>query len=187
MDRDAVDPSEHPDYLPAAGAAYVASKLDAIASNPDVWYRTVFILTYDENDGLFYHVPPPVPSPGDCRRVCRGQSDRSGGFRVPAIVISPYSQGGWVCSDAFDHTSVIRFLESRFGVNEPNISAFRRATLGDLTSSFLAVQSSGEPVPVAAGCRCWLARRPRPAGQFSAAQRARCNQSPPQQESDRHP
>ena len=106
--------SEHPDYLPAAGAAYVASKLDAIASNPDVWYRTVFILTYDENDGLFDHVPPPVPHRG-LPTSLSGTVRSVRGFRVPAIVISPYSQGGWVCSDAFDHTSVIRFLESRFG------------------------------------------------------------------------
>jgi phospholipase C len=59
------------------------------------------------------------------------------GFRVPAILISPYSRGGRVCSEAFDHTSVIRFLESRFGVFEPNISDYRRQTLGDLTSAFL--------------------------------------------------
>ena len=53
--------SEHPDYMPADGAAFVASKIDAIAANPDVWAKTVFILNYDENDGLFDHVPPPVP------------------------------------------------------------------------------------------------------------------------------
>jgi phospholipase C len=56
--------SEHPDYMPAAGAAYVASKIDAIAANPDVWNKTLFILNYDENDGLFDHVVPPTPPAG---------------------------------------------------------------------------------------------------------------------------
>ena len=56
--------TEHPDYFPAAGAEYTAQKLDAIASNPDVWAKTLFILTYDENDGMFDHVPPPTPPAG---------------------------------------------------------------------------------------------------------------------------
>src|SRR5262249_56291614 len=58
------------------------------------------------------------------------------GPRVPVYVISPWSKGGWVDSQVFDHTSVLRFLERRFGVAEPNISAWRRAVCGDLTSAF---------------------------------------------------
>jgi phospholipase C len=58
------------------------------------------------------------------------------GFRVPMIVISPFSTGGWVASEVFDHTSCIRFLDARFGVEEPNISEWRRRTCGDLTSAF---------------------------------------------------
>lgn len=58
------------------------------------------------------------------------------GPRVPMYVISPWSKGGWVNSEVFDHTSVIRFIETRFGVMEPNISAWRRAVCGDLTSTF---------------------------------------------------
>ena len=56
--------SEHPDFMPAAGADYVASKVNAIAANPDVWAKTVFILIYDENDGYFDHVPPPTAPAG---------------------------------------------------------------------------------------------------------------------------
>jgi phospholipase C len=52
------------------------------------------------------------------------------------LVISPWSRGGWVNSEVFDHTSVIRFLEVRFGVAEPNISPWRRAVCGDLTGCF---------------------------------------------------
>jgi phospholipase C len=133
--------SEHPDYFPAAGAEYVASKLDAIASNEDLWHKTVFILTYDENDGLFDHVPPPV-----ARRGTRGEyvgGEPIGlGFRVPAVVVSPWSAGGRVCSDVLDHTSLIRLLERRFGVREPNISPFRRRTCGDFTT---ALRFSGPP------------------------------------------
>lgn len=58
------------------------------------------------------------------------------GPRVPMYVISPWSKGGWVNSEVFDHTSVIRFMERRFGVMEPNITPWRRAVCGDLTGAF---------------------------------------------------
>jgi phospholipase C len=56
------------------------------------------------------------------------------GPRVPMYVISPWSRGGWVNSEVFDHTSVLRFIARRFGVQEPNISPWRRAVAGDLMS-----------------------------------------------------
>lgn len=62
------------------------------------------------------------------------------GFRVPALVISPWSRGGWVCSDVFDRTSTLRFLERRFGVMEPNISSWRRKTGGNMTSALRLVE-----------------------------------------------
>jgi phospholipase C len=127
--------SEHPDYLPAAGADYVASKIEAIASNPKVWAKTAFILNYDENDGLFDHVVPPTPKAGTAGEFIQGLPI-GGGFRVPAIIISPWTVGGWVAGQAFDHTSVLQFLERFTGVKEPNISQWRRSTFGDLTSAF---------------------------------------------------
>ena len=133
--------SEHPSFFPAAGAEYIASKLDAIASNEDLWHKTLFILTYDENDGLFDHVPPPV-APRGTRGEYVGGEPIGPGFRVPAVVVSPWSAGGRVCSDVLDHTSLIRIIERRFGVREPNISAFRRRTCGDFTS---ALRFSGPP------------------------------------------
>jgi phospholipase C len=69
------------------------------------------------------------------------------GNRVPMIVISPWTRGGWVCSETFDHTSVLRFLEKRFGVEEPNISAWRRAVCGDLTSAFDFAGTSDAAMP----------------------------------------
>jgi phospholipase C len=127
--------SEHPDYMPAAGAAFVASKIDAIAANPDVWAKTVFILNYDENDGIFDHVVPPTPPAGTPREFVQGLPV-GGGFRVPCIIVSPWTSGGWVCSEPFDHTSILQFLERFTGVQEPNISDWRRKTFGDLTSAF---------------------------------------------------
>jgi phospholipase C len=127
--------SEHPDYTPADGAQFIASKLDAIAANPDVWAKTVFILNYDENDGIFDHVLPPVPPPGTPQEFIDGLPIGAG-FRVPCILVSPWTVGGWVCSQPFDHTSVLQFLEKFTGVREPNISDWRRQTFGDLTSAF---------------------------------------------------
>ena len=127
--------SEHPDYLPAAGADYVASKIEAIASNPELWRKTAFILNYDENDGLFDHVPPPTPEAGTAGEFVGGLPI-GGGFRVPCVIVSPWTVGGWAAGEAFDHTSVLRFLERWTGVREPNITQWRRRTFGDLTSAF---------------------------------------------------
>jgi phospholipase C len=137
--------AEGPGHYSAAGAEYMYTVLDALGSRPDVWEKTVFIINYDENDGRFDHVPPPAApagTPGEWVTVSPLPAGAAGiagpigpGFRVPALVISPWSRGGWVCSEAFDHTSTLRFLERRFGVYEPNISAWRRQTLGDMTSA----------------------------------------------------
>ena len=136
--------SEHPDFMPAAGAAFVASKIDAIASNPKVWAKTVFILNYDENDGLFDHVGPPVPPKGTPGEFVGGLPI-GGGFRVPCIVVSPWTAGGWVSSQRFDHTSTLQFLEKFTGVREPNISDWRRKTFGDMTSVFRFGEAQDKP------------------------------------------
>ena len=143
--------SEHPDYMPAAGAAFVASKIDAIAANPEVWAKTAFILNYDENDGIFDHVAPPVPPPGTPHEFVEGVPIGAG-FRVPCIIVSPWTAGGWVCSQPFDHTSVLQFLEKFTGVREPNISDWRRKTFGDLTSAFRFAEVEGK-LPGSAGCQ----------------------------------
>ncbi|MBC3840134.1 phospholipase [Streptacidiphilus sp. 4-A2] len=136
---------EHPNWMPAAGAEYIASKLEAIASNPDVWAKTLFILTYDENDGYFDHVPPPTPPAGTADEFVDGVPI-GGGFRVPTIMVSPWTAGGYVYSEALDHTSLIQLLEQIFGVNEPNISAWRRQTFGNMTGA-LNLNATVEPYP----------------------------------------
>ena len=137
--------AEGPGHFSAAGAEYMYTILDALGSRPDVWAKTVFIINYDENDGRFDHVPPltaPEGTPGEWVTASPLPSGASGiagpiglGFRVPALVISPWSCGGWVSSEVFDHTSTLKFLEQRFGVREPNISSWRRRTVGDMTSA----------------------------------------------------
>jgi phospholipase C len=135
--------SEHPDFMPAAGAAFVASKIDAIAANPEVWAKTLFVLCYDENDGIFDHVAPPVPPPGTPEEFIGGLPIGAG-FRVPCVLVSPWTAGGWVCSQPFDHTSSLRLLERITGVKETNISDWRRSTFGDFTA---ALRFDDQPSP----------------------------------------
>ncbi|HWA59907.1 MAG TPA: phospholipase C, phosphocholine-specific, partial [Caulobacteraceae bacterium] len=135
---------EHPTATPGAGADLTARLIAALAANPEVWGKTAFILTYDENDGFFDHVPPLVPpagtAPGRSTVALDGElyhGEPMGlGPRVPMIVVSPWTRGGWVNSQVFDHTSILRLLEARFGVAEPHISPWRRTVTGDLLSVF---------------------------------------------------
>jgi phospholipase C len=147
--------SEHPNWIPNYGAWYVSQVLDILTSNPDLWSQTALFITYDENDGLFDHMVPPTP-PADpslgastvdtSLEVFPGSASYASGpyglgQRVPMTVVSPWSRGGWVCSEVFDHTSLIRFIERRFDLSahghaESNITPWRRAVVGDLTSAF---------------------------------------------------
>ncbi len=171
--------SDHPS-APWYGSWLTSEILDILTKNPEVWKKTIFILTYDENDGYFDHVPPFVPpdpknpmtgkcSPGIDTSVefVRLQSElnegvpkkeaRGGpiglGFRVPMIVASPWSRGGKVCSQVFDHTSPLQFLEEfinkKFNKNvrEENISEWRRTVCGNLTSVFTLYDENKQQVP----------------------------------------
>lgn len=145
--------SEHSNWPTNYGAWYIANVLDALTSNPQVWSRTALFITYDENDGFFDHLVPPHAPGGDIPGASTVPTDNewyagkpgdagypAGPFgmgpRVPMFVVSPWSTGGWVSSETFDHTSVIRFMEERFGVREPNITPWRRTVAGDLTAAF---------------------------------------------------
>ncbi|QGW81044.1 phosphocholine-specific phospholipase C [Variovorax paradoxus] len=172
---------EHPGpSSPVQGAWFLQEVLDALTAVPEVWSKTVLLVNFDENDGYFDHVPSPsAPSPvgdgafagkttlpdadlapeyftqaappGSTKQPAPDGRVYGPGPRVPMYVISPWSRGGWVNSQAFDHTSVIRFIEARFGVKEPNIGAFRRTVCGDLTSAFNFANPNDEPLPTLAG------------------------------------
>jgi phospholipase C len=176
--------SDHP-CSPWYGAWYLSETLDILTQNPEIWKKTIFILCYDENDGYFDHVPPfvpPTPGQPETGKVSAGidvslehvseeqqqeirQKDldwagRAGpiglGFRVPLVIASPWSRGGYACSQVFDHTSILQFLENFLShktgqpVRETNINEWRRTVCGDLTSVFRPYQ--GEkillPTPV---------------------------------------
>jgi phospholipase C len=167
--------SEHPiPSSPAQGADYTARVIDALTADPKVWARTVLLVMFDENDGFYDHMPPPAPPSRDATGKLLGGStvDLAGmhhlvrnptekkferdylmgrpyglGPRVPLYVISPWSRGGWVNSQVFDHTSVIRLLEQRFGVQEPNIAPWRRAVCGDLLTCFDFKTPNDKPFP----------------------------------------
>jgi phospholipase C len=147
--------TEHGNWPTNYGAWYIAQFLDALTANPEVWSKTALFLTYDENDGFFDHMVPPTPplSPAQgwstvdtANEIFPGNAHFGPGpiglgVRVPMLVISPWSRGGFVSSEVFDHTSLIQFIERRFARHRPdlietNITKWRRAVAGDLTSAF---------------------------------------------------
>ncbi|MGN0003124.1 MAG: phosphocholine-specific phospholipase C [Sphingobacterium composti] len=167
--------SDHPS-APMYGAWYVSEILNILTKNPEVWKNTIFILNYDENDGYFDHIPPFVaPKPNDksaglvseelkeglqTEYLTKEQELASGvreeyategpvglGYRVPLIIASPWTRGGWVNSEVCDITSTIQFLEVFLNkkynkqILESNISNWRRAITGDLTSVFRPYQA----------------------------------------------
>jgi phospholipase C len=157
------DMDEHPAGPSSYGEVVASLVLKSLVANRAVWSHTVLFLTYDENGGFFDHVVPPVAPPGtpeEFLTVSTPPATAGGvlgpiglGFRVPLLVVSPFSRGGWVCSDTFDHTSLLRFIETRFGVEVPNLSAWRRSNTGDLTSTIDATTSDASvpPLPDAIG------------------------------------
>lgn len=152
---------------PLYGTWYVSQALDILTKNPEVWKKTIFILNYDENDGYFDHLPPfVVPKPGDADagKISEGigtDSDYENkddtpiglGYRVPMIIASPWSKGGFVNSQVFDHTSCLMFLENflkkKTGKEllSPNISSWRRNICGDLSSIFRPYNGEKIPLP----------------------------------------
>lgn len=151
--------SEHPNWPANYGAWYVDQVLQILTSNPEVWSKTVLLVNYDENDGFFDHMAPPfapatsangLSTVAITNEIYGGNGQYTAGEysngpyglgpRVPMLVVSPWSKGGYVCSQVFDHTSVIRFIEKRFGhshnLAESNITPWRRAVCGDLMTAF---------------------------------------------------
>jgi phospholipase C len=147
---------EHPAAPPEWGEYLVQQILSILVSNPAVWAQTVFIVNYDENGGFFDHVPPPVPTAGTAGEYLTGTLPSSAGgvagpvglgFRTPALVISPFSAGGYKYSGTLDHTSTLRLIETRFGVTVPNLTAWRRSVTGDFTGALNLTRPPVTKVP----------------------------------------
>ena len=147
--------SEHPPAPPSFGEYDVSQVVNTVLQNPYLYAKTAIFITWDDPGGFFDHVVPPVsppstlgefitddaqtrafPSPSDLGPYYGPNVPIGLGFRVPMLVVSPFSRGGRVCSDTFDHTSMLRLLETRFGVSVPNLTAWRRSVTGDLTTAF---------------------------------------------------
>src|SRR5262249_48362525 len=121
-----VDPSfvgegendEHPPTNAQRGQAFTAKIIKAIMDGP-AWASTVIFLTYDEHGGYFDHAPPPPAClqediPPDLQAGDEpGAFDRYG-IRVPMVAVSPFSKKGFVSHVTYDHTSILRFIETRF-------------------------------------------------------------------------
>ena len=153
---------EHPPAPAALGEWYTAQVVKTLMSNPKVWAKTVLYVMYDENDGFFDHVAPPV-APNNTAgeyvtklalptsKLATTEGGYKGpigmGVRVPMIVVSPFSRGGWVNHDILDHTSQLRLIEERWGVKFTNISAWRRAHSGDLTGTLPALAAPNTSKP----------------------------------------
>ena len=159
--------SDHPSS-PWYGAWYISEVLNILTQDPETWKKTIFIINYDENDGYFDHVVPFAPPVNPSQPIDFNGKDGAEyvsqkqeymstqklrdnekiegnvglGFRVPMIIASPWSRGGFVNSEVSDHTSVLQFLEKfiqkkyKKDVTVQNISDWRRAICGDLTSAF---------------------------------------------------
>lgn len=169
--------SDHPSSA-WFGAWYVSEVIDILTKNPEVWKKCILVLTYDENDGYFDHLPPygaPNPYAKGTGKVSEGidtttewvrkeeqseqdedsmrESNIGLGYRVPMIIASPWSRGGYVCSEVFDHTSSLQFLETflekKTGkkIIEENITSWRRTVCGDLQSVFRPYQGEALTMP----------------------------------------
>jgi len=162
--------SDHPGS-PWYGAWFISETLDILTKNPEVWKKTILVLCYDENDGYFDHVPPFVPPAPNVAGVGKASAgidtavehvptspDRPPlpiglGFRVPLLIASPWSRGGYVSSQIFDHTSILQLLEiwlshkTGQAIRETNISDWRRTVCGDLSSVFRPFHGEKIPLP----------------------------------------
>lgn len=171
--------SDHPS-APWYGSWLISEIMDILTKNPEVWKKTIFIVTYDENDGYYDHVVPfSIPDykktdTGKCstgidteieqvrlaHELAHGVPKKQAreaaiglGFRVPMLIASPWSKGGKVCSQVFDHTSTLQFLETFVNkkyqkkIRLDNISAWRRTICGDLTSAFEPFNAAKDKLP----------------------------------------
>jgi phospholipase C len=126
---------EHPSYTPDYGAHYVNTVLQTLFSNPEVWKNTALFITYDEHDGFFDHQLPPFPETSVTDEYIDGLPIGPG-TRVPMLIASPWTRGGYVDSNVYNHTSMLEFLATWTGVKPANVTPWRASITGDLTTAF---------------------------------------------------
>src|SRR4029453_11710201 len=118
-----VQGDEHPPANVQTGQAFVAGAIESLMAGP-LWPSSALFLTYDEHGGFYDPVPPPAACvPDDVPpMLLEGDTvadfDRYG-FRVPVVVVSPFAKKRFVSHGVHDHTSILRFIETRFDLPAP--------------------------------------------------------------------
>jgi phospholipase C len=105
---------DHPHADIRNGEIFLNQIYDALRSSPN-WSKTVLIINYDEWGGFFDHVPPPL-APIPTVSATAGDVDGRLGFRVPCVIISPYARRNFIAHGQYDHTSILKMIEWRFGL-----------------------------------------------------------------------
>jgi phospholipase C len=126
---------EHPSYTPDYGAHYVNTVLQTLFANSTVWNSTALFVTYDEHDGFFDHQLPPYPATSVTDEYISGEPIGPGP-RVPMLICSPWTTGGYIDSNVYDHTSMLQFLSAWTGVQPANVTPWRSSVVGNLTAAF---------------------------------------------------
>jgi phospholipase C len=126
---------EHPSYTPDYGAHYVNYVLQTLMANEELWKTTALFITYDEHDGFFDHQLPPFPEATVTDEYIDGLPIGPG-TRVPMIICSPWTRGGYVDSNVYNHTSMLQFLAAWTGVQPDNVTPWRASVTGNLTAAF---------------------------------------------------
>jgi phospholipase C len=111
---------EHPPSNPQVGQQFTSTIVNALMASPN-WSSSAFILTYDEHGGYYDHVAPPrAPKPDDIPPMLKPGDINVGfdrfGIRVPFVMVSPFSRPHFVSHDVQDHTSILKLIETRFGL-----------------------------------------------------------------------
>ncbi|MCA9593133.1 MAG: hypothetical protein KC776_07475 [Myxococcales bacterium] len=154
---------EHPPSNIQLGQKLTSNVYATLTSNPAVWQKTVFIVTYDEHGGYYDHVPPPPACQPDNLLPPTGKYDRLG-FRVPLLVASPYVKKGYVSHFVTDLTSVTRFIQNRFDLPSMTVrdsNAWPMLDMFDFGNPPFATPPGGAPSadPDPAGVQ-WCANNP---------------------------
>lgn len=125
LDTSAEGEDEHPDGDIQYGQAWVAKRVRSLMAS-SAWKNSVLFLTYDENGGYYDHVAPPdACAPDNVPPMLNEKSEPGAfdhyGFRVPFVAVSPYAKHHFVSHKVFDHTSILKFIETKF--NLPALTA----------------------------------------------------------------
>lgn len=133
---------DHPHADIRNGEVFLNQIYDALRNSPN-WSKTVLIINYDEWGGFFDHVPPPL-APIPAASAAAGDTDGRLGFRVPCVVISPYARRNFIAHGQYDHTSILKMIEWRFGLSPLTV---RDATANNLAEVLnFAVPDATAPV-----------------------------------------